>query len=875
MAAMSHVPNATSAIAPRLQLVVVPHTHWDREWYLPFEQFRVQLVRLVDQLLSMFASDPAYSHFMLDGQTIVLEDYLAIRPENAAVLADLITAGKIAVGPWYVLPDEFLVSGEAIVRNLQVGMAIARRFGRSMELGYLPDSFGHLAQMPQVFRGFGFDSASLWRGVGDDNPGTEWLWEGPDGSQVYVQWLAGGYGNLANLPTSEREAFAKLQREVTKLQGLSRTRTFVLMNGSDHLMPQAFLPGHIEAFNALGDGWDVVQGSLADAIARARMQATDLPVIKGELRGAADTSLLPGVLSARTYLKQENVHAQTLLERWVEPFAAVAAVTARRPYPAALLRHAWKTLLQNHPHDSICGCSVDEVHREMLTRFAQVRQLGGVLRDESIGALLGEDPHADAARQAGLALYNPHPWRHLAPIEAVLTLACPADDDPVFSLVDEEGSPQAYEIVAIARGVRAVDDPPGQRSNVPTARVTVRLAASLPAFGHRTFQVKRSPMTRPRHPELRLGKDYAENRFFQVRVVGGGVEILDKALGETVLHAFEDRGDRGDEYNFCPVEGEVARLSRGMRWLTVNPVHAGTSLRLELRGEWRLPAELAPDRKSRQGDVPVAIALDVTLHAGVRRVAFDAQIDNQARDHRLRAAFTLPAAPTHTTADTAFGWVTRPTHVQERNWAEQPMGTHPMQSQVLVARPKGHVGLAARGLHEFEAVGDTLCLTLLRAVGWLSRDDLSTRKGDAGPMLETPEAQVQGPAHFHYAWSSQDGEEPEGTLWRRGAEFVAPALAVPLATWAGHKADSWLSVDEPAWQFSALKRSETGTALVLRVFNGSAEAKPGTLKLGFPVRAVHRARLDETPGEELVYDEDGLALTLAPAEIATFLIEPT
>jgi alpha-mannosidase len=201
------------------------------------------------------------------------------------------------------------------------------------------------------------------------------------------------------------------------------------------------------------------------------------------------------------------------------------------------------------------------------------------------------------------------------------------------------------------------------------------------------------------------------------------------------------------------------------------------------------------------------------------------------------------------------------------------MGTHPMASQVLVERPKGQVGLAARGLHEFEVVGDMLCLTLLRAVGWLSRDDLSTRKGDAGPMLETPEAQVQGPARFAYAWTSQDADEPEGAIWRRGAEFVVPALAVPLATWAGHKADSWLSWDEPAWQFSALKRAEEGEALVLRLFNGSAEAKAGTLRLGFPVRAIRRARLDETPGEALEYGEDGLALDLGPAEIATLLIE--
>jgi alpha-mannosidase len=874
-------PDVTPRVTSRYKLVVVPHTHWDREWYQPFEVFRVKLVRLIDRVLAMMAADPGYGHFMLDGQTIVLEDYLAIRPEREAELRGHVASGRIAVGPWYVLPDTFLVSAESLVRNLQIGMATARRFGRSMEIGYLPDSFGHLAQTPQLFRGFGFETASLWRGVGDENPGCQWLWEAPDGSRVYVQWLSGGYGNLANLPASASEAYERLAREVAVLAERSKGTTLLLMNGSDHLMPQPFLPAHIRAWAQRNPEWEIVQGSLAEAIAGARAEAgDDLPVVRGELRQAADTSLLPGVLSARTYLKTANAAMQTLLERWVEPFSALAAVRGvagpahpGREHPRAFIRQAWKTLLENHPHDSICGCSVDSVHDQMTTRFMQVSQLGETLRHEALAALAGEDPEADLPRQDGLRLYNPHPWGHVAAVEAVLTLDCEPGEEPLFALVDEEGQAVPCEVVALERGVRVVNRSPAYPYNVATARATVRLAASLPPLGFRTLKVSRSPLAAPREAELRHGADWIENRHFRVKALPGGVEILDKALGETVVHTFEDRGDRGDEYNFCPVEGEAPLSSRESAWDGVRVEASGASLRLELLADWMLPAGLSADRKRREGEVRFGVALAATLTAGVRRVDFQLACSNFSEDHRFRAAFRLPGAIAETIADTAWGFVTRDARVPEKAWAEKPMGTFPMASQVHVARPGGRVALAAPGLHEYEAVGDTLHLALIRAVGWLSREDLSTRQGDAGPMLAAPGAQMIGDWAFRYAWTSEGAGEAEGTAWRRATEFVVPAQAFPLAAWKGHATASWLSVDQAAWGFSALKRAEGSEHLVLRVFSGSAEPTTGEIRLGFPVRAARRARLDETPLEDAPLEEGVLRATLRPFEIATWLLE--
>ncbi len=877
MSATRPQPDAAPRVSTRYKLVVVPHTHWDREWYQPFEVFRIKLVRLIDRVLDMMAADPGYGHFMLDGQTIVLEDYLAIRPEREAELRKHVESGRIAVGPWYVLPDTFLVSAESLVRNLQIGMGLARRFGRSMEIGYLPDSFGHLAQTPQLFKGFGFETASLWRGVGDENPGCQWWWEALDGSRVYVQWLSGGYGNLANLPESAAESYQRLAREVAILTERSKGSTLLLMNGSDHLMPQPFLPAHIRDWAQRNPEWEIVQGSLAEAIAGARAEAgDDLAVVRGELRQAADTSLLPGVLSARTYLKTANASLQTLLERVVEPFSALAATPglAGRAYPGAFIRQAWKTLLENHPHDSICGCSVDSVHRQMETRFMQVAQIGETLRHEAFAALAGEDPEADLPRQAGVRLYNPHPWSHVAAVEAQLTLDCALDEEPLFALVDEEGQAVPCEVLALERGVRVVNRSPEYPYNVATARATVRLAASLPALGYRTLKLSRSPLADQRVAELKAGADWIENRWFRVQAVPGGVAIHDKVLGETVVHHFEDRGDRGDEYNFCPVEGEAPLSSRAWAWDGVSVEAAGSGLRLALAADWALPAGLAADRKRRTGETRFGVALAVTLTAGVRRVDFALACSNFSEDHRFRAAFKLPGAIAETTADTAWGFVTREARVPEKRWAEKPMGTFPMTSQVHVARPNGRVALVAPGLHEYEAVGDTLHLALIRSVGWLSREDLATRQGDAGPMLAAPGAQMIGDWAFRYAWTSQDAAEPEGAAWRRATEFVAPACAFPLAEWKGHAAASWLTLDQPAWGFSALKRAETGNHLVLRIFSGSTQPTTGEVRLGFPVRQALRARMDETPGEAVTLEDGVLTATLRPFEVATWLLEP-
>ncbi|HLX59487.1 MAG TPA: hypothetical protein VKR83_20910, partial [Ktedonobacteraceae bacterium] len=472
----------------QLNIILVPHTHWDREWYQTFQQFRIRLVHTVDKLLDVLERDPDFRHFMLDGQTIVLDDYLEVRPEEEERLKKYTRSGRITVGPWYLQPDEFLVSGESLVRNLQIGLQRAAEFGEPMRVGYVPDCFGHIAQLPQILKGAGIDSAVFWRGVGEEAQKSEFYWAAPDGTKTLVVHLAGvmGYSNARDMPLAPREFAARVELLSAPLLEKATTNTLLFMNGSDHLEPQEGLPAVIKAANeqlahikpeqtrqltqtgptgqpgheAVYDGIVVRIGTLPQYVAAiqqhiAQAGEDSLQTLSGEMRSSQFSHLLPSVLSTRMWIKQQNAAAEHLLERWVEPLTAWAWKLGA-PYPGGLVRLAWRYLLQNHPHDSICGCSIDQVHRENSVRFAQSQQIGeqvgaealhNIARfiDTRVPVINSAQDEAYAGREAvPIVVFNPAPCPRPEIARAVVQLQGLTQRAAV---VDEHGKRMPYHIV--------------------------------------------------------------------------------------------------------------------------------------------------------------------------------------------------------------------------------------------------------------------------------------------------------------------------------------------------------------------------------------------------------------------------------------------
>src|SRR5947209_14388200 len=388
-------------MAQQLNIIIVPHTHWDREWYQTFQQFRFRLVHAIDTLLDILDRDPGFTHFLLDGQTIVLDDYLEVRPEQEERLKKYTRSGRIQVGPWYLQPDEFLVSGESLVRNLQIGLRQASEFGEPMHIGYVPDTFGHIAQLPQVLQGFGIDNAIFWRGVGAEAEKSEFYWAAPDGTKVLVIHLADalGYSNARQMPLNTEDFVTRVELLASALLPKATTNTLLFMNGSDHLEPQNGLPEVIAVANKLlahlepeqeqllvryghreqnrdANQYDSIHiqiGTLPQYVNSIRQHISDphaapLQTLSGDMRSSQFSHLLPSILSTRMWIKQQNALTEHLLEHAVEPLTAWAWKLGA-PYPTGLVKLAWKYLLQNQPHDSICGCSIDQVHRENSVRL--------------------------------------------------------------------------------------------------------------------------------------------------------------------------------------------------------------------------------------------------------------------------------------------------------------------------------------------------------------------------------------------------------------------------------------------------------------------------------------------------------------------------
>ncbi len=864
--------------------IVVNHTHWDREWYMPFQRYRVLLVDAVDRLFDILAHQPDYRGFLLDGQTVVAEDYLEVRPEQRDVLAHYIAQGRITLGPWYVLPDEFLPSGESLIRNLLLGRRQMQALGApAARVGYLPDTFGHPAQLPQILAGFDLESAVIFRGVQSDT--SEFLWEAPDGTRLLTIYLPGGYYNGMELARAPE--FWLAERMPVMLDQVARfatTPAVLIMNGCDHFEPQPATQAFLDRANALQDRVHLRQGSLEEYVELVRAARPALSVKTGEWRYNRPSRITPGVLSSRMYLKQADFRASTALERGAEPLQALAWGIDGH-HDTGLLDTAWRYLLQNHPHDSICGCSVDAVHRDDEARFRWSQEITGDLIERAANRL--------AARLGvpgpGFAAFNTLAAPRTEVVRQRLHFLAPGMQ---FALADGAGRAVAHQEVArrpmpiewdpqrqhfLCQGRQrpaVVVSPPAP--DMPGARwrrwegeeVEILFQADLPGGGYSTIRVvPAAPETAlaptPAALPLDAGATWLENAWLRVDAApDGSLTLTDKLTGRQYgpLHVFRTEADRGDEYTFCPAEADAPVGSRSGQ-ATIALVEAGPlRATLEVRLTLDVPTRLAPDRRRRVAEtVALPIVSRIALSPGSRRLEFQTTLQNTAEDQRLRVLFGTGVQTAWADAQGQFEVTRRAVELPAEERArvplfdeEQEVSYHPQRAFVDVSDAAGGLAVLNRGLPEYEAEpgvdGVTLGLTLLRAVGRLSRDDLSTRYKHAGPPLDTPDAQCLGPHTFEYAVVPHAGDWLATGIPAQAAAYTTPVYSAALPAGSA-------SSDAPARGvfyelgpqeliFSACKRSEDGRSLVLRAYNTAPYSVEGVLQLPGPAR-VCRANLAE------------------------------
>jgi mannosylglycerate hydrolase len=859
------------APAQKWRLMVVSHTHWDREWYLPFEAFRARLVSMLDRLLHLLETNPDHKHFMLDGQSIILEDYLEIRPDRRQDIARQVQAGRLLVGPWYVLADEFLVGGEALIRNLQIGIAIARQFGPPMMVGYLPDMFGQIVHMPSILAGFGIPAAVIWRGVDKSIPTSEFFWRAPDGSEVLAIHLPQGYSLGRALPLEREPLMNRLHNIRRVLEPWASSTCLLVMNGDDHLEPQPELPAIIALANENLEDAVLVQTTLPTFIEAVRQEmgasSHSWPRVEGEFRSSQRAPILSGVTSARMWIKQRNQECEDLLLHWAELFSAWANLIRQRSEgddrtasDAGLLSTAWRLLLQNQAHDSICGCSIDEVHDEMAGRFQRCQRLAQAVSRHALRYIADMAAAEDGTH---VVVFNPLNGPRSDFCAARLPLL---DDRQPLALEDEDGRRIALQ--PLRRGLAS----PGAIQERVEAGF---LAGDVPAYGYKTFGVIYGKPTRLRRPRPAQA---IENDYFRVEAstLDGTISLTVKNSGVTLdgLNRFVDGGDCGDEYNCCPPAHDEL-VDRPRRPPRIRLVESGpVRSTLEIALDYSLPKRLTAGRQGRSRQRRICrIVSRVSIYAGVPRVDFETEVDNQAEDHRLRVHFPTGLRAQLCYVEQHFGVLAQSLAVPEDDgtWAETPIGTHPQKSFVDVNDGRRGLLLANRGLPEYEAIDGpqsvTIALTLLRCVGWLARPRLPNRRELAGPPIATPGAQCPGSHIFHYSLVPHSGGWESAFI--QAHRFAHPLWGVTVSGGKGELAPraSLLSIAPGALVLSALRAADNGQGIIVRLYNIASQPTWGEVRLEEPYGAVEVVNLKEEPLGPAEVEDGRVRLSLKPNEI--------
>ena len=904
---------------------IISHSHWDREWYQSFESHRMKLIELVDNILDKAENDPEFGGFFLDGQVIAIDDYLEIRPEKRAQVEKCIREGKLQTGPWYILQDEFLTSGEACVRNLQVGMQEAEQYGAVGNVGYFPDAFGNAGQMPQVLKQAGMDAVVFGRGVkpiGPNNEVTggqyestysEMMWASPDGTKLPGILFANWYNNGVEIPVDDAEAKVYWDKKLADARKFAATHQLLMMNGCDHQPLQKNITEAIRVARKLYPDVEFIHSDFKTYVEAMEKEISEnFSTVKGELTSQETDGrwTLANTASSWIGLKVDNRAGETALERKAEPAAAMADVMGKA-YPEDQMIYSWKKLMQNHPHDSICGCSVDEVNEEMKTRFAKSRQVADAIYDESVEYLTnkvntaalpgdgekipfvvwntsGETKSQVVEKELHLFRdYNLFVWNGYEAAEKV--------ELPAMVLRDADGNVVLAKIADA--GVAFGYDLPNDRFRQPymAKKVLVTFEAEVPALGYRTYYLETAEQAQD-VDVVSADENVLENDAVKVVVnADGSYNLLDKKTGRMYenLGFYEDTGDMGNEYIYIQDSGKQVVSTKGMKaeiscvernaFRTVIEICHKMMVPSGMGEELLRQREMCIDPYTRVANrsselVEMDVKTVLTLEKSAKGLRVATTICNQAKDHRVRVILPTGLDASMHMADSAFE-VVRRNNRHNDTWTN-PCGCERQQCFVAMEDVKSGLLVANRGLYEYEILedqGNAVAVTLLRCVAEM---------GDWG-YFPTPKAQQIGTFCLEFEVVPFAAGET-GDAFREGYAFqedltveqagleraflrkpgqVKPELVegeLPLEM-------SFLAFEGDGIHMTAFKKGQKKDDLFVRFVNNMEHEEVLSFQKEDWMKEVYRSNVIEEKDDVLIPDADGIYhVSLREFEIATF-----
>ena len=851
---------------------IISHSHWDREWYLPYEHHHMLEIEFMDTLIKTLEEDPDFKSFHLDGQTIMLEDYLQVRPEKKEILKKLIKEKRIHVGPWYILQDEWLTSSEANIRNLQIGHRDAKEYGDVCKIGYFPDSFGNMGQAPQILKDANINTAVFGRGVkptgfnnevSDSNSYesqfSEMYWQSPDGSKVLGILFANWYNNGFEVPADEEGAKKYWEKKLSDAEKYASTNHLLFMNGCDHQPVQTDLSTAINIANDMYDNVEFIHSNFEDYVEEVNKELReDLAVIKGELRSQRTDGwyTLSNTASARIYLKQMNAKCQMLFEKLAEPLAVMAHKVGME-YPHETFVYGWKTLMQNHPHDSICGCSVDAVHREMVTRFEKAENVALYIINEALTYLSN---HIDITEFKNISedaipflVLNPTGFEKSRVIETEIEVYKEYFEDnnndvklcvkkvkeynvPEFKVINKNGCVIPSKIIEVNE--RFNFDLPKDKFRKPYMAKVVKLSIEvkdMDKFSWKTFALVEADQAEENNESLFISGRELENEYVKVNINdNGSINLLHKESNKEYLNLclYEDCGDVGNEYIYGAPKGVAPIISSDSE--AKIKVLEDSSFRavVEVKNTIKIPKsaddtlkkeiEELIEFKYREAKrstemIDMEITTIYTLERLGKGVKVKTSFNNEALDHRVRVLFETNINTPYNYADSIFE-VAKRDNTPSEEW-ENPCNTQHLQYFVNVHDENCGLTIATKGLNEYEILQNdknTIAVTIHRGVREL---------GDWG-IFYTPEAQCLGHIEAEFMIIPHGDNEDLYNSYNEANLYEIQDITKQINLKTDNVLDSKFNLfdfesNECIW--SSLKLSEESGDIIARWFNPSEE----------------------------------------------------
>lgn len=864
-------------------LHIVPHTHWDREWYMSFEKHRMRLVELLDELIEKMEQDAGYKYFHLDGQTIAVEDYLEIRPQMKERLFKLIRENRIQVGPWYVLQDEYLTSGEANIRNMIEGLKFCKENGfEPVMSGYMPDAFGNISQLPQILKGFGIDNAVFGRGLwtilfdnklpeGQEPTGKELLWQGADGSIVMGLMFGDWYNNATELPTGDDSLIKeKYEKLVDWLSLTAKTPHMLGMNGCDHQPVQLDLGESIDAANRIfGDAFEVRHSNLKDYVASVRPYSDKFSHISGELNSqfTSGEGILVDTASTHIPIKQKNHRTQNMLYFKAEPMNVMSKLIGDK-YRTDELRYAWKKLMQCHPHDSICCCSCDGVTSDIFKRIDMAYDVADYVFKEA-NSFISSSVNTEDGTDINLIVFNTNP-------NAAADIA-----DTVFYSEDYLDAKDLSLINSVGDAVNCDIEYLGNKFTYTLPKRTFRKVNYLHSYrikfpvkslgiGYSVYSIVNNGKLPDKTSNITVFQNGAENDFVSFVInENGTIDVTEKQTGRTFkgLNRFEDTGDCGNSYNYLQTGDKITRYS-GENVSIELVENNSVSATYKITSVMDIPTGLNGENNRSLETIPHVIDTFVTINSGIARIDVKTCFKNNSENHRLRALFDAEIKTDTVFAEGQFDVVKRSIE-QWEGW-KNPSNTQRMQSFFGLEDENGGLIVAGRGLNEYEILRNgrnTMALTLLRSVGEM---------GDWG-IFPTPDLQLKNTdMELNYSiipYSAQNKAKAYADAYSFSGEFLS-AVQTDKHSGILENHCNFVDVKGEFLEFSAFKKQEEGENFILRICNVSESEQDAEILINDKYFSrLYITNLAENEESEIKTTDNCYKIKIAPKEIKTLIIK--